>query len=310
MQQRTSVEIQAYSVDEAVRLALEELGLGHDDVDIEILSDAGPDEDAEALVRVTAKGMASQPVPSSGSSAASGGAVRDRGSRPRQRGRGGRQMGHPLESHSRPAARPAGGNEGNGRPRRDNGDHWLAGRASPDDRPSQRGAPPRRDVSDRVDTEQEKVARDIASELLSRMGIEAEVVAVDNPSAVPPGAEEPSTIFLDILGHDLGMLIGRRGDHLSHIQYLISMLVNHRLGAWTRVIVDVEGYRTRREESLVGLAERVARQVARSQRPIELEPMPPNERRIIHLTLQAHPTVSTQSTGEGNQRRITVEPRA
>jgi len=297
MQQRTSVEIQAYSVDEAVRLALEELRLGRDDVDIEILSDAGPDEDAEALVRVSAKGMASQPIPTSGAaSGLSGGMVRDRGSRPRQRGRGGRPTGRPPE--------------GNGRPGPDNGDHWLEGRAGPDDRPSRRGAPPRRDVSERVDSDEEHVARDIARELLTRMGIEAEVVVVDNPSAVPPGAEEPSTIFLDILGHDLGMLIGRRGDYLSHIQYLISMLVNHRLGAWTRVIVDVEGYRTRREESLVGLAERVARQVARSQRPIELEPMPPNERRIIHLTLQAHPTVATQSTGEGNQRRVTVEPRA
>jgi len=286
MQQRTSVEIQAYSVDEAVRLALEELGLTHNDVDIEILSDAGPEEDAEALVRVTAKGMASQPVPGSGS----GGPPRDRGSRPRLRGRG--------------------GNDRSGRPDRPAGADWLAGRSGPGDRPSQRGAPPRRVVSERVDAEDEQLAKGIATELLTRMGINADVVAVDNPSAVPPGTEEPPTIFLDILGHDLGMLIGRRGDHLSHIQYLISMLVNHRLDTWTRVIVDVEGYRSRREESLVGLAERVARQVARSQRPIELEPMPPNERRIIHLTLQTHPAVSTQSTGEGNQRRITVEPRA
>jgi len=297
MQQRTSVEIQAYSVDEAVRLALEELGLTHDDVDIEILSDAGPDEDAEALVRVTAKGMASQPIPSSGSGSGPGGPARDRGSRPRQRGRAGNERSdQPGRPAGPPAARPAAGN-------------WLAGRSGPGDRPSQRGAPPQRVVSERVDAEDEQAAKEIAKELLRRMGITADVVAVDNPSAVPLGTEEPPTIFLDILGHDLGMLIGRRGDHLSHIQYLISMLVNHRLGTWTRVIVDVEGYRSRREESLVGLAERVARQVARSQRPIELEPMPPNERRIIHLTLQTHPAVSTQSTGEGNQRRITVEPR-
>ena len=72
----------------------------------------------------------------------------------------------------------------------------------------------------------------------------------------------------------------------------------------------IEGYRSRREESLIGLAERVARQVARSRRPIVLEPMPPNERRIVHLTLQTHPEVTTQSSGEGNQRRITVQPRA
>jgi len=104
------------------------------------------------------------------------------------------------------------------------------------------------------------------------------------------------------------MLIGRRGEHLSHLQYLVNTMVNHRLEEWTRVIIDIEGYRSRREESLVGLAERVARQVARSGRPIVLEPMPPNERRIIHLTLRSHPDVATQSSGEGMQRHITVEP--
>src|SRR5688572_29691444 len=106
MPQRTSVEIQAYSVDEAVRLALEELGLTRDDVEIEILSDEGPDEDAEALVRVTARGQASQPVPGS-----AGSPSREGGGRDRRRGRG--------------------GNGGSG---------WLGGRTSPGDRPSRRGA--------------------------------------------------------------------------------------------------------------------------------------------------------------------------
>jgi spoIIIJ-associated protein len=283
MQQRTSVEIQAVSVDEAVRLALEELALTHDDVDIEILSDAGPDEDAEALVRVTAKGQASQPIPRAGSAPSSSGQTRERGSRPRRRGQGGREGG-------------AGG--------------WLRSRSGPGERPSHRGAPPKRAAADRVDAEDERVAKEIVIELLRHMGIAAEVMVVDNPSIVPPDEEEPPTIFIDILGNDLGMLIGRRGDHLSHIQYLVSMLVNQRLGTWTRVIVDVEGYRSRREESLIGLAERVARQVSRSRRPIDLEPMPPNERRIIHLTLRSHPEVSTHSSGEGNLRHITVEPRA
>lgn len=287
MQQRTSVEIQAYSVEEATRLALEELGLTHDQVDIEILSDAGPDEDAEALVRVTAKGMASQPIPKAQQQAAQTGAPqrdRDRSARPRNRGRGGQE----------------GGND------RD----WLSGRSGPGDRPSRRGAPPQRAASDRVATEDEIVARDVVKDLLDRMGIAAEVMAVDNPSSVPLDIEEPPTIFIDVVGRDLGNLIGRRGEHLSHIQYLVSMLVNRRIETYTRVIVDVEGYRSRREESLVGLAERVARQVARSKRPIELEPMPPNERRIIHIALRSNPEVETQSTGEGNQRRITVEPRA
>lgn len=283
----TSVEIQAYSVEEAVRLALEQLGLGEPDVDIEILSDAGPDEGDEALVRVTAKGMASQPVQ-----------------------RGGR-----APSGGRPGSN-AGQGQGLSRERRQPG-----ARRVPGDRPSSRGAPPRerprpavaaprpRDL-DRVDEAEELVAKEIVRELLGFMGVEADVVAVDNPSTMPLDAEDPPTIFIDVLGHDLGMLIGRRGDHLSQLQYLVNLIANRRLESWTRVVIDVEGYRTRREESLVGLAERVGRQVSRSRRPIVLEPMPPNERRIVHLTLRANPDVSTESTGEGNLRRVTVHPRA
>lgn len=279
----TSVEIQAYSVDEAVRLALEQLGLGERDVDIEILSDAGPQEGDEALVRVTAKGQASQPVPRS-----------TRGSGSGRHGAGSGQ-GHPRER------RPPG-------PRR-----------VPGDRPSSRGTPPRehsrpaavprpRDL-DRVDEAGEQVAKDIVRELLTQMGVEAEVIAVDNPSTMPLDAEDPPTIFIDVLGTDLGMLIGRRGDHLSQLQYLVNLIANRQLDTWTRIVIDVEGYRTRREESLVGLAERVGRQVARSRRPIVLEPMPPNERRIVHLTLRGNPDVDTESSGEGNMRRVTVHPR-
>ncbi len=275
----TSVEIQAYSVEEAVRLALEQLNLNESQVDIEILSDAGPDEGDEALVRVTAKGMASQPTP-----------------------RGGRGAG------GRPGQGP-----GPGRERRQPG-----ARRVPGDRPSSRGAPahqpraaaPRTRDADRADEAEEVIAKEIVRELLTHMGVEADVVAVDNPSTMPLDDEDPPTIFIDVLGHDLGMLIGRRGDHLSQLQYLVNLIANRRLESWTRVVIDVEGYRTRREESLVGLAERIGRQVARSRRPIVLEPMPPNERRIVHLTLRNNPEVATESTGEGNMRRVTVHPRA
>jgi spoIIIJ-associated protein len=281
----TSVEIQAYSVDEAVRLALEQLGLGGQDVDIEILSDAGPDEGDEALVRVTAKGMASQPIP--------------------RAAHAGQSVGSRAGAHV----------QGPGRERRQPGVRRVPG-----DRPSSRGAPPRerprapvteraRDV-DRVDEAEEQVAKEIVRELLTQMGIAADVVAVDNPSTMTLDPEDPPTIFIEILGQDLGMLIGRRGDHLSQLQYLVNLIANRRLETWTRVVVDVEGYRTRREESLIGLAERIGRQVARSRRPIILEPMPPNERRIVHLTLRGNPDVTTESSGEGNMRRVTVQPRA
>jgi spoIIIJ-associated protein len=106
------------------------------------------------------------------------------------------------------------------------------------------------------------------------------------------------------------MLIGRRGEHLAQFQYVVNLIANKRLGDWTRVIVDVEAYRTRREESLIGLAERVAKQVARSGRSVQLEPMPPNERRVVHMTLRGNPEVTTESSGEGHERRITVMPRS
>lgn len=276
-QRMTSVEIQAISVDEAVRLALEQLELTEADVDIEILSDAGPDEGDEALVRVTAKGMASQPVPR-------------------------------REARGAPPSRPP-----TGPPRRQPGPRRVPG-----DRPSSRGAPPRAETSrpaprpvdaNRIEEEDERIAKDIVRELLANMSVTADVVAVDNPSVMPLDAEEPPTIFIDVLGQDLGMLIGRRGEHLAQLQYLVNLLINRRLGNWTRVVIDVEGYRSRREESLIVLAERVARQVARSRRPIVLEPMPPNERRIVHLSLRENPEVTTESNGEGNLRRITVQPR-
>jgi spoIIIJ-associated protein len=259
----TSVEIQAYSVEEAIRLALEQLGLARDAVDIEVLSDAGPDEDAEALVRVTAKGMASQPVPSSGGQRRSPGPRRVPGDRPSSRGTG---------------QRP--------------------------ERPSERTV-----ERERVDAAEEQVAKDIVADLLAHMGIEADVVAVDTPSSTAITAEDPPTIFIDILGRDLGMLIGRRGDNLSQLQYMVNLLCNKKIGEWTRVVVDVEGYRVRREESLIGLAERVARPVSRTRRPMVLEPMPANERRIVHITLREHPDVMTESNGEGSNRRITVMPR-
>ena len=79
------------------------------------------------------------------------------------------------------------------------------------------------------DEAEEVIAKEIVRELLEQMGVEAEVVAVDNPSTMPLDEEDPPTIFIDVLGHDLGMLIGRRGDHLSQLQYLVNLIANRRL---------------------------------------------------------------------------------
>jgi spoIIIJ-associated protein len=229
-----SVEIQARSVEEAVRLALEQLGRPEDEVDVEVLVDADPENDGEALVRVTARGHASQP-----------------------------------------------------------------------ESPGYRGAA----VDSRADEDTERVAKNVVTELLNAMGFDCQVLAVDNPSAIKVAADEPPTVFIDVNGRDLGMLIGRRGENLSQFQYMVNLLVNKQLDTWTRVIVDVENYRVRREESLIGLANRVARQVARNRKPISLEPMPANERRVVHMALRDDPMVTTESSGEAGMRRVTIQPK-
>ncbi|HBR01836.1 MAG TPA: protein jag [Ruminiclostridium sp.] len=116
--------------------------------------------------------------------------------------------------------------------------------------------------------------------------------------------EEQMTIRLT--GDDIGIVIGRRGETLDALQYLLSLVVNRKLENYTRVILDVADYRQKREETLVRLANRVAEKVARSRRNLTLEPMNPYERRIIHATLQDHKYVDTQSIGEEPNRKVVI----
>jgi spoIIIJ-associated protein len=107
-------------------------------------------------------------------------------------------------------------------------------------------------------------------------------------------------------GDDLSLLIGRRGDTLSSLQLLVALIVAKQSGQRERVVVDVEEYRERREDNLRSLAQRVAQQVRRSQTAVTLEAMPPNERRIIHMALAEDEDLTTESTGEGDQRRVVI----
>lgn len=119
-----------------------------------------------------------------------------------------------------------------------------------------------------------------------------------------------TTISLDVAGEDVGLLIGRHGETLVSLQFLVNAcLVGKQLPRNTRVAVDVEHYRDRREQSLRGIALRAADRVRRERRAMTLQPMPPNERRIIHLTLQSSPYVETESTGEGPERRVVISPK-
>lgn len=143
-------------------------------------------------------------------------------------------------------------------------------------------------------------AQELLQGLLDRMGIRARV-------EIQPAAESegPDAFALNIVGDDLGMLIGRRGETLRDLEYLVRLMLapKHKNA---KVLVDVEGYRVRRERVLRELAKRMAERVTASRQPITLEAMPPNERRIVHLTLREHPFVTTNSIGEGEHRRVMI----
>jgi len=119
-------------------------------------------------------------------------------------------------------------------------------------------------------------------------------------------AEQDEWLRVDIAGEDLGVIIGKRGQTLDAIQYLSGIIANKNSEKRARVVVDAEGYRQRREEALQGLAKRLADRVRRSGEDIMLEPMSPQERRIIHSTLQANPYVTTRSEGEEPFRKIII----
>ena len=142
-------------------------------------------------------------------------------------------------------------------------------------------------------------ARQVLIDILHAMGIQATV-------DVSGSGSEGSPVTLNIEGDDLGVLIGRRGQALSSLQYLVRMIVAEKLKKWISINVDVDWYKKRHYESLKKIALRLAEQVAKRRRPITMEPMPPDERRIVHITLADDPDVMTESTGDGDGRRVVI----
>ena len=144
-----------------------------------------------------------------------------------------------------------------------------------------------------------KVAKEVAEALIKFMRITADVSVTQSATGELP-------VALNIDGDDLGVLIGRRGQTLASLQYIIRLIVAEKLKMWVPINVDVAGYKNRRYESLQNLALRLAEQVQRNRRLIMLEPMPADERRIIHLALADHPDITTQSMGEGEMRKVAI----
>jgi spoIIIJ-associated protein len=249
-EQRTSIEIIAPTVEEAVERGAAELGLSRELLEVEVLDEGG-------------KGLF---------------------------GLGTRQARVRLSLRGAPSAEAA-----------------PASALTPEPAAAPLSAPAAASPSEIEDAEEAlRVAQEIVLELLARMGIEARVHA---SWAEPEDPEEARPLLVDIRGSDLSILIGRKGETLQALQYITRLIVAKELGHPEAIVIDVEGYRQRRERQLRQLARRMASQAVDSGRTMTLEPMSPAERRIIHIELRDHQDVRTESVGEGDRRKVTIIPR-
>jgi len=159
--------------------------------------------------------------------------------------------------------------------------------------------------AEKSDVEAAALARELLTELLTHLGVDAhvEVHYADDEEGGDP------VLTLDVVGKDLGVLIGRRGETLAALQFVVRLMVNNHIRRWTNLVVDVEGYKARRERMLRELAQRMAERAVGTGCVVALEAMSARERRIVHVALRDHPDVTTQSVGEGEGRKVTIVPR-
>lgn len=212
----------------------------------------------------------------------------ERGGRNRERGGRGRERGE----------------RGGGRAPRDNRDDFDVAYDDPEDfeMPPQAAV-----IPDAEADEMAQVGKQMLVELLTKMQLEATVTIHRAETAQ---GDEGTHWILNVSGKGVNALVGRRGDTLSSLQYIVRLMLSRRLQRRSNIIVDVGEYKLRRTERLRDLANRMADQAVKQGRTITLEPMPPNERRIIHLTLRERQDVETKSVGEGNSRKVTIVPSA
>jgi spoIIIJ-associated protein len=144
------------------------------------------------------------------------------------------------------------------------------------------------------------LATEVLTKLIQTMHLDVKIKSAKN-------AEGDQPVSFDIDGEDSGLLIGRRGQTLSSLQYLVRLIVAEKMKTWVPISIDVGGYKKRRYDSLYELALRLAEQVKRNRRSMSLEPMPADERRIIHTALSSDPYITTQSMGEGEARKVVIQ---
>jgi len=147
------------------------------------------------------------------------------------------------------------------------------------------------------------VAIEVVSDLLEKTKVRARVSATYRP---PEDKNDEEIVLVNVEGNDLSILIGRRSEVLNSLQYISSLIICKRLDRWVPIIIDVQGYRARRERQLRQIAQRMADQAIHTGRRQVLEPMPANERRLIHLELRDNTQVETESIGEEPNRKVTI----
>ncbi len=265
--ERTTLEVIAPTVEEAVEKGLEQLNLKQDAVDVEVL-DAGSKGlfgigSRQARVRLSVKPEVMFDREEVGLEALTQQTVEKPAPRPRKA----------------PAARRAEAEEN------------LVKAAHPVEE------------EDLLESDILFAARETVSDLLEKMKIKAQVSVSMKP---PEDEEDEPTVLVNIEGDDLSILIGRRTETLNALQYITSLIVGKRLNRWVPLMIDVQGYRARRDRQLRVLARRMADQAIHTGRRQVLEPMPANERRVIHLELRDHPQVATESIGEDPNRKVTI----
>jgi spoIIIJ-associated protein len=151
-----------------------------------------------------------------------------------------------------------------------------------------------------------RVARETVELLLDKMKIRA---TVTSNFAQPEDEQDKSPVLVDVRGDDLSILIGPKAETLNALQYITSLIVGKEIGRSAPLIVDVEGYRARRGQQIRQIARRMAEQAVRTGRRQALEPMPANERRLVHIELRNNPNVTTESVGEEPRRKVTIIPK-
>lgn len=278
MSERTTLEVIAPTVEEAIQQGLDQLGLTADAVSVEVI-DSG------------SKGLF---------------------------GLGGRQVrvrltvNPPFFEESAPAAspdrEPAPAKRAESKPRaKDSKPRGEKKSAEKKPAPEKkRVEPPAPKKIERMEHDSVlDTAEDVVSKLIHHMGLKAQVSASYDDSST----DDRRVVLVDVRGEDLSALIGRHAETLMAFQHIASLIVGKQSDHWVQLVVDVEGYRSRREKQIRNLANKMADQVTKTGRRVTMEPMPSNERRVVHIELRGHPAVTTESTGDEPYRKVVIRPK-